>query len=132
MKTLLILLMTLTTTCLIGQKAVTWIGGTPGKECQWNEPKNWSDHKVPNEFSNVIIGTKGNGSRYYPEIKSGVIELNALDITSNAKLKINDSAKLIIYDSANGLFAANINTGGTIIVMGDTFENKAKEIVSSK
>ena len=55
MKTLIIFLLTLSSSILVAQKSVTWVGGTPGSETSWDEPRNWSDHHVPNEFSNVFI-----------------------------------------------------------------------------
>lgn len=116
MKNLLIVLLTMASTSLMAQNTVTWIGGTPGNETSWDEPKNWSNHHVPNEFSNVYIPDVSTSTFSNPTIKNGVIELNSLQIVSTAKLTINKMAKLIVHGSAEGVFAANVNIKGSFIV----------------
>lgn len=116
MKNLLIVLLTMASTSLMAQNTVIWIGGTPGNETSWDEPKNWSNHHVPNEFSNVYIPDVSTSTFSNPTIKNGVIELNSLQIVSTAKLTINKMAKLIVHGSAEGVFAANVNIKGSFIV----------------
>lgn len=116
MKNLLIVLLTMASTSLMAQNTVTWIGGTPGNETSWDEPKNWSNHHVPNEFSNVYIPDVSTSTFSNPTIKNGVIELNSLQIVSTAKLTINKMAKLIVHGSAEGVFAANVDIKGSFIV----------------
>ena len=116
MKNLLIVLLTMASTSLMAQNTVTWIGGTPGNETSWDEPKNWSNHHVPNEFSNVYIPEVSTSTFSNPTIKNGVIELNSLQIVSTAKLTIDKMAKLIVHGSAEGVFAANVDIKGSFIV----------------
>lgn len=116
MKNLLIVLLTMASTSLMAQNTVIWIGGTPGNETSWDEPKNWSNHHVPNEFSNVYIPDVSTSTFSNPTIKNGVIELNSLQIVSTAKLTINKMAKLIVHGSAEGVFAANVDIKGSFIV----------------
>ncbi len=122
MKTLLILLLTLSCSILIAQKSVTWIGGTPGNETSWDEARNWSDHHVPNEFSNVFIPDVSTSSFSNPIIEDGVIELNSLTIQSTAKLTIQKMAKLIIYGDADSFYAKNFEINGSFIVLDDINE----------
>lgn len=122
MKTLLTLLLTLSCSILVAQKSVTWIGGTPGNETSWDEPRNWSDHHVPNEFSNVYIPDVSTSSFSNPTIEDGVIELNSLQIQSTAKLTIQKMAKLIIYGDADSFYAKNFEINGSFIVLDDINE----------
>ena len=103
MKTIFIALFTLISTVTIAQNTVTWKGGTPGNETSWNEARNWSNHKVPNEFSNVIIPDVSSSTFSYPIIEEGIVELNSILVASTALLTIRNSAKLIIYGYAEGL-----------------------------
>ncbi len=122
MKTLIIFLLTLSSSILVAQKSVTWVGGTPGSETSWDEPRNWSDHHVPNEFSNVFIPDVSTSSFSNPTIKDGVIELNSLQIESTAKLTIQKMAKLIVYGDADGFYANNFEINGAFIVLDDINE----------
>jgi hypothetical protein len=122
MKTLIIFLLTLSSSILVAQKSVTWVGGTPGSETSWDEPRNWSDHHVPNEFSNVFIPDVSTSSFSNPTIKDGVIELNSLQIESTAKLTIQKMAKLIVYGDAAGFYANNFEINGSFIVLDDINE----------
>ena len=122
MKTLIILLLTLTSSILVAQKSVTWIGGTPGNETSWEEPKNWSDQHVPNEFSNVYIPDVSTSTFSNPIIKNGIIELNTLEIESTAKLTIQKEASLIVYGNAEGFYANNFEIKGAFIVLDEISE----------
>ena len=122
MKTLIILLLTLTSSILVAQKSVTWLGGTPGNETSWEEPKNWSTHHVPNEFSDVYIPDVSTSSFSNPTIKNGTIELNTLQIESTAKLTIQKMAKLIVYGNAEGFYATNFEIKGSFIVLDEVSE----------
>ena len=46
MKYLLMPFFLICTTFLVAQKQITWIGGTPGKENTWEEPKNWNANTI--------------------------------------------------------------------------------------
>ena len=101
MKTLIIALLTLTTTILTAQKTITWIGGTPGKETQWNEPRNWSNNKVPDEFSDVIIPDVSTTTFSFPIISEDIVEVNSLKIYTGASLKVESNARLLVYDKVD-------------------------------
>ncbi len=122
MKTLIIFLLLLSSTLLLAQKSITWVGGTPGNETSWDEPKNWSSHHVPNEFSNVYIPDVSTSSYSNPIIKGGIIELNSLQIESTAKLTIQKMAKVIVYGNAEGFYANNFEIKGSFIVLDEVSE----------
>lgn len=130
MKNLLIIILTLSATFTYAQQTVTWKGGTPGKETSWNEAKNWSNNRVPNIFSDVIILDVSTSTFSTPIIKSGTIELNSIQITSNAKLTVGENAKVIVYSHAVGLYKENLNIEGTFIVMGEIENAELKNIVT--
>ncbi|MFK7776307.1 MAG: hypothetical protein AB8F94_29565 [Saprospiraceae bacterium] len=116
MRILIIIAITFSTTFLYAQKIVIWIGGTPGSETSWDQPKNWSNHNVPNEFSNVLIPDVSNSTFSNPVIQNGIIELKSLQIESSAKLTIDKMAKLIVYGKAEGIYASNVEIKGSLIV----------------
>lgn len=123
MKTLLIALLTLTTTIITAQNTVTWVGGTPGKETKWHEAKNWSNQRVPNEFSNVIIPDVSTTTFSSPVIAFGEVELNAILVESNAGLTVLKDAQLVIYGDAVGLKNKDVHIKGALIIMDETKEN---------
>ncbi len=91
MKTLLIAIFTILSTLTYAQQSVTWIGGTPGNETNWHEARNWSNNKVPNEFSDVVIPNVSSSTFSAPVIMNDRIELNSLQIASNGKLTVSSS-----------------------------------------
>ncbi len=129
MKNLLIAILTLSATITFAQQTVTWKGGTPGKETSWNEAKNWSNNKVPNTFSDVIIEDVSTSTFSTPKIKNGIIELNSIHIASNAMLSIETDAKVIVYNHAEGLFEENLEIKGTLMVMGKFEGDELKNLV---
>jgi len=129
MRTLLLIIMTFSATIIMGQKSVEWIGGTPGKETCWNEPRNWSDHKVPNEFSNVFIGKTSASVVHFPVISEGLIELNSINLSNQATLKLDASAELIIYDSATGIFSNNFVADGRVVMVEEALGHNESIVV---
>jgi hypothetical protein len=129
MKNLLIAIFTLLTTITFAQQAVTWNGGTPGNETSWDEARNWSNNKVPNEFSDVIIPDVSTSTFSTPVIKNGTFELNSLQIASNGKLTVESSAKMIVYGYSQGIIKENVNLKGTLFVMTDFENTSLKNVV---
>lgn len=84
---------------LSAQRTVTWIGGTPGQETNWFCYKNWSNSKVPDEFTDVIIANISTTTFHYPVIKSKEAKVNSISIVSQATLTIEKSGKLTINDT---------------------------------
>lgn len=128
MKNLLIAILTLSATITFAQQTVTWKGGTPGNETNWNEAKNWSNNRVPNIFSDVIIADVSTSTFSTPSIKGGTIELNSIYIASNAKLTVETNAKVIVYSHAEGLLKENLDIEGTFMVMGELENTELKNV----
>jgi hypothetical protein len=78
---------------LSAQIAATWKGGKPGRTTDWNCPDNWTQGRVPDEFTQVIIPF---GASYYPVIQSAPAPIDALLIEGGASLTIREGAKLTI------------------------------------
>lgn len=51
---------------LTAQSTAVWQGGKPGQPTNWNCADNWSEGRVPDEFTQVIIP---HGAHFYPVIK---------------------------------------------------------------
>jgi hypothetical protein len=83
-------------TSLLAQKSTTWKGGTPGKPSDWNCASNWSDGRVPNEFSDVTIPNVS--IEIYPVIKNNVEDINALFLMSNTHIKIEKKGALTVSE----------------------------------
>ncbi len=113
------------TTLLFSQKNNTWKGGSPGLENEWNCPKNWSTHNVPDDFTNVFIPDVSSTSLSLPVIKSGLVEINALTIASNAVLTIEKGAQLTVFTTAQGVNIRSLKLKGKILLLDELNEGKA-------
>ncbi|MBK7335060.1 MAG: hypothetical protein IPJ00_02375 [Saprospirales bacterium] len=109
-----------------------WIGGAPGLEREWNCPKNWSAYKVPNEFSSVVIPDVSTGSRSYPVIYSGVLEIYSLDLTSNASLEIGNQATLIVYGEIHNPGKVILNPDGILIEWEEVNKSQASALPAKR
>ena len=123
MRTLLIIALTLITTISLAQNTVTWIGGTPGKATKWEEPKNWSNHRVPNDFSNVIIPDVSSSTFAYPEITKGIVEVNSIHIESQSRLTVHANAQLIIYEQEESLAKLDLKSESSLVIIEQTNNN---------
>lgn len=114
---ILVILFTLTfsTNLLFAQQFASWQGGTPGQETNWNEARNWSNYKVPDAFSNVLIPDVSTTTFSAPVIEDGIVELNSILIESNAQLQVDKDAILIIHDHATGLELPTLQLAGCVI-----------------
>lgn len=85
---------------LNGQKMTTWQGGKPGRTTDWNCPANWSEGRVPDEFTQVVIPT---GANCYPVIQSAQVPIDALLLEAGARLTVQSGATLSILGET-GIF----------------------------
>ncbi|MBK6701248.1 MAG: hypothetical protein IPG55_15460 [Saprospiraceae bacterium] len=83
------------------QRTVHWIGGTPGRTADWFCSKNWSNDKIPDEFSIVTITDKSTSTLIYPVINNGEVKIWQLHIVSAATLTLKSFAKLEVLDCYN-------------------------------
>lgn len=106
---------------LTAQTTTIWQGGKPGRTADWNCPANWSEGRVPDEFTQVIIPS---GVNCYPVIKYAPSPIDALLMEAGARLTITDGAKLAILGET-GIFdgltiLGQIENNGTLEI-GGTF-----------
>jgi hypothetical protein len=81
---------------LSAQNLVIWKGGAPGQNANRNCFKNWSNCRVPDEFSTVMIPDVSTTTHATLVIYSGNYELNLLQLRPNAQLTM--EAKLGFYN----------------------------------
>jgi hypothetical protein len=118
MKTLFLsLTLVLSGSTIFAQQLVRWIGGTPGQETNWHEARNWSNYKVPDTFSNVLIPDVSTTTFSAPFISGGIVELNTILIESNAQFRLAEGALLIVHEQATGLEKSRLQLSGTIVVI---------------
>lgn len=102
------------------QKSTIWVGGTPGKETKWNEPRNWDNNRVPDENTHVIIKSTNSGHAAQPII-SDLVEVAWIEIRQGAALTISASGQLIVngaetYSEGISIHGGKIQSSGRIIL----------------
>ncbi len=118
MRNLIIVILCFVTSITTAQNVHVWKGGTPGNETSWDEPKNWSNQEVPSEDSYVIIKLENTGHSSQPVI-SGKVVITALELQSNAQLKIDSTGELIIdgthtYTEGISMYGGKLDNLGTL------------------
>jgi hypothetical protein len=102
---------------LSAQTTAVWQGGKPGRTTDWNCPANWSEGRVPDEFTQVIIPSSAS---FYPVIQYAPTPIDALLMEAGARLTIQDGARLTILGETgifNGVTAlGHIENNGTLEV----------------
>ncbi|MBL7776204.1 MAG: hypothetical protein JNK89_09390 [Saprospiraceae bacterium] len=93
---------------LQAQKTATWKGGAPGRAHDWNCPKNWSDGRVPDAFSDVVIPDVSTTSFAAPVIQKGEVEVNSLRLLANATLTVEQDGQLVVLN----LYDDSLDTRG--------------------
>lgn len=83
---------------LQAQQVNQWVGGDPGRENDWNNPKNWSLQRVPDWTHDVLIGQTDGSRRVNPVIGKGKeISINSLAVYTNASLTVSTGGSLYIH-----------------------------------
>ncbi|MEP7195529.1 MAG: hypothetical protein ABI851_03360 [Saprospiraceae bacterium] len=101
----------------LGQIQAKWIGGYPGRSKDWNCAMNWSNNKVPNEFTDVSIPSFEYCYMNYPELYLGVKEVRSLELGNYARLKISTNSQLIVHKKASQELNLNrIEIKGRLII----------------
>lgn len=83
------------------QISVYWIGGKAGRPTDWNCAANWSNNKVPNEFTDVFIMYKESNKDCFPEIIKGNFKIHSLSFETGTHLKIHKEVILTILKELN-------------------------------
>ena len=90
-----------------------WIGGFPGDETNWDNPRNWSLNKVPDLDKHVIIPDMSTHGSFYPVIDKEINEIPSLELGSNAKIEITKTGILTIDGSCD--FDYGISGKGNLV-----------------
>jgi hypothetical protein len=107
MKTMMMILMiVLFAETMTSQTTSRWNGNTPGHERDWFLAANWSNNRVPDEFSDVIIPVDISIDRNYPVINGGTttVEINSLSIWPGATITLK-TGTLSILDPERSYFS---------------------------
>ncbi|MCO6492757.1 MAG: hypothetical protein J5I98_30340 [Phaeodactylibacter sp.] len=72
----------------------TWIGGTPGRETDWLEARNWSKQRVPGWDDNVLIPHLWHSN--YPMVSAAVPPIAHLEVEGGARLSIKTGGQLSV------------------------------------
>lgn len=110
-----ILFLTLCTSAF-SQKTVTWKGGAPGHETEWNYAKNWSTYAIPDGFSNVVIPDVSTTSLASPVIQMRRVEVNTLYIEPTALLTVEKGALLVVNERIEGTTKTNLRMNGLLFL----------------
>ena len=94
-----------------------WVGGSPGKETDWNTSKNWSNNRIPDWSDYVIIPDVSSQSGYFPIIDQAVESIPHLEIQANSQLTILPEGKLTINGST--FFNVGILLVGDLMAEGE-------------
>ncbi|MBV6441510.1 MAG: hypothetical protein DYG98_06215 [Haliscomenobacteraceae bacterium CHB4] len=98
----------------------TWVGGMPGRPIDWNVAANWSLHRVPNEFHDVVIPNTSTTTASYPVIDE-TVDAHSLRIESGAKLVILETGKLNLHAIGRNMSDVLANNG--------EIENRSRNLV---
>ena len=80
---------------LSAQQTNVWKGGAPGHETDWHYYKNWSLGQTPDVFDAVVIPDVSTTTNRYPQVSSGQIEVQSLEIQSGASLSLSRTARIL-------------------------------------
>lgn len=94
------------------QISSTWKGGTPGHKTDWDTPSNWSNNRVPDEFTDVTILWDYTLQGNYPIIKHPEFEAHSIFVEDGAKLNYSFRSDMIIHHVNDGAIGSNQNMAG--------------------
>ncbi|HQU59798.1 MAG: hypothetical protein KDD02_02835 [Phaeodactylibacter sp.] len=95
MKTLMSIVLATTLSLSLNAQNI-WLGGAPGQETEWNNPRNWSAFRAPGPDDLVIIPNTDSRGGFYPVINNKVEPVYFLEVQDNAHLTITQHGELII------------------------------------
>lgn len=67
---------------------VNWVGGFPGQETNWDNPRSWSDNHVTGWDNVVLISNQSTRGDFYPVINSNIEPIAYLMIENGATLTV--------------------------------------------
>ena len=93
-----------------------WKGGTPGQEQEWNNPKNWSQNRIPGIDDMVLIPNTESRGGFYPVVNGEAGPIYYLEVQGGATLSVTQNGRLTIdgvgkYEDAILLIGTIVNHG---------------------
>jgi hypothetical protein len=105
MRALIFVILSLISSITFAQVTVSWLGGAPGNENNWNDARNWSNHHVPDEDTHVIVKYTNSGHHAQPIIKT-TVSVASISVYPNATLTVEKTGELLIdgtYHTTEGI-----------------------------
>ena len=119
MKFLIIPFLVLFSSSIFCQQQIHWIGGAPEAPISWENPRNWSSERVPDESDKVFIQFCDNGHYSMPQLSTDAV-INEITIYPNASLTITTTATLTV--DGTDWYSNGINLlGGKILNHGQVY-----------
>ena len=103
MKYILILTLSMTTIECFCQVPSIWKGNTPGHEVEWAYASNWSNNRIPDEFTDVVIPFDITLGKNYPVIRTPNVEVNSLSVIAGAQIQMDAACTIRILTSNTNL-----------------------------
>lgn len=110
MKSILIFVITLTALNGYSQVAATWKGNTPGHELEWGYASNWSNNRIPDQFTDVVIPYDETLGKNYPVVQTATVEINSICIRTGAQIQIEYTCEIRLLDADTVLRAQTITS----------------------
>lgn len=98
------------------QRVATWKGGTPGRTNDWALASNWKEGRVPDGFSDVVIADVSSTGGFQPVIRIAVEGINSLTILPGARLRIETSGSLDVFEPLEIIAGSSILNYGLLNV----------------
>lgn len=119
MKTTILILLSLFSANGFAQIISIWRGNTPGQENRWDCPSNWSNNRLPDEFTDVIIQVDISSRFRYPVLNSKQTEINSLRIWPGASLILKEGNLYVLDAEASYFRQSQVNGKGKLIFIDD-------------
>ena len=88
----------------------TWKGNTPGHELEWQYASNWSNNRIPDEFTDVVIPYDETLGKNYPVVQTTNVEINSICIRLGAQIQIESACEIHVLAPDTVLHAQTIIT----------------------
>ena len=119
MKTAMVMILSLLTFSSFAQTTSIWRGNAPGHENKWECPSNWSNNRVPDEFTNVIIQVDISNRHKYPVLNMIQTEINSLSIWPGAYIYLKTGDLYILDPERNYFNRTQVIGKGRVVMVDD-------------
>lgn len=114
---------------VFAQRTHVWKGGKPGRSNDWHCAANWNNHRVPDEFSDVLIPRMLQESDN-PVISDEGVEVNSMRICEGARLTVGNEGSLSILNPDYCIDVSRITVLGRLILPGWPLKYPEQEVLA--